>query len=93
MSGEVTFEGEDNLNNTVGNIQIVPGAPTGMLAWLLKNKVVKNGKQAEQILLWIAGGAVILAVIIYGLNFWHLPNPNASKPVGAPIPTTVTSSP
>jgi hypothetical protein len=48
VSEDVIFD--DDENDMVGNIQIVPGAPTGMLAWLIKSKITKNGEQSEQFL-------------------------------------------
>jgi hypothetical protein len=75
MSNEVVFEGEDSADNTVGNIQIVPGAPTGMLAWLVKNKVVKNARHAELFLLGVAIVAVILGIFF----FFHAVSPTLPK--------------
>ncbi len=63
MSSEVLFEEE--ANDRVGNIGIVSGPPKGMLAWLVKEKVVKTGKQAEQLLLAVTIGAVILTVGVF----------------------------
>ena len=59
MSDEVIFEDDPDL---VGNMAIVRGAPKGMLAWLVKKEIVKNAHQAEQFLLWVTIGAVILMV-------------------------------
>ena len=83
MSNEVMFD-EDNGNNRVGNIAIVPGAPKGMLAWLVKNKIVKNGKQGEQFLLGIAVVAVLLAVSVYYL--FVIPHPLTLKVTSEPGP-------
>jgi len=64
MSQEVIFE-DDDSSNTVGNISIVPGAPKGMLAWLVKKNVVQNAKQAEVVLLVVTIGAVLLTIVIF----------------------------
>jgi hypothetical protein len=67
MSTEgVVFE-EDSPPNRVGNITIVPGAPTGMLKWLVKNNLAKDGKSAEKLLLIIAIVAVVVAIGVYVL--------------------------
>jgi Tfp pilus assembly protein PilN len=63
---DVVFE--DDPSNVVGNIRIVPGVPTGMLSWLVKEQVVKNAKQAEQLLMFVAIGAAILGVLVFWLG-------------------------
>ena len=73
MSSEVTFEEEDS-SNRVGNIQIVLGAPTGMLAWLVKNKVVANARQAEMFLLGVCIIFVLIAITALVLG-------NPTKPI------------
>jgi predicted aspartyl protease len=62
VSEDVIFD--DDENDMVGNIQIVPGAPTGMLAWLIKSKITKNGEQSEQFLIGIAIFSVVLAIVV-----------------------------
>ena len=88
MSDEVVFEENKDY---VQNIRLVPGAPKGLLAWLVQKKIVQNARQAELSLFWVAVGAAVLAVIIFVLNFVHLPNPNATKPLGPPVRTVNTS--
>ena len=65
MSNQVVFE--DETANTISNISIVRGVPTGMLAWLVKKKIAKDGRQAEKLLLGVAVVAIILAIAIYFL--------------------------
>jgi Tfp pilus assembly protein PilN len=59
---------DEDPSNLVGNIRVVPGVPTGMLAWLVKKQVVKNAKQAERLLMWVGIGAVVLGVIVFWLG-------------------------
>ena len=68
---------EDNGNNRVGNIGIVRGAPTGMLAWLVKSKIVKNAKQGEYLLLGIAVVVIISAIAIF--FFFGTTHPQPTK--------------
>ena len=74
MDDQVIFEDDNIGENRVGNIQIVPGAPTGMLAWLVKNQVVKNAKQAETFLLGLAIACVVLAVVVFVI--WGTSHPH-----------------
>ena len=79
------FEDEQG-GNTVGNISIVPGAPKGMLAWLIKAKIVDSGRQAEYFLLGVAIAAIVLAVGLFVVSNHHLPaqtplSPSWPKPI------------
>ena len=75
MSSEVTFQEEQT--NTVGNIGIIRGAPTGMLAWIIKNKLAKDGTGAERLLLVSAIIIVLIAIGIAVATFTphHAPPP------------------
>ncbi len=63
MSDEVIFEDDDK--DFVRNIALVPGPPKGLLSWLVKEKIVKNGREAELLLLWMCIISVILAIIFF----------------------------
>ncbi len=80
MSDEVVF-GED----IVGNIRVVPGAPTGMLTWLVKNKIVKSVRHAELFLLGIVAVATIVAIFFFAQFF----KGSAARP---PVPS-ITGAP
>ena len=59
MSDDIVCLDEENSNNLGSNSRVGPAAPRGMIAWLIRNKVVKNTRQGEYVLL----GVVILLVI------------------------------
>lgn len=75
---DVTFD-EENSSNAVGNIRIVPGAPTGMLAWIIKHNLAKDGKGAERLLLILAIIMILIAIGIAVVTFMphHAPPPTA----------------
>jgi hypothetical protein len=77
MSNGVVFENEESSSNRVGNIQIVSGAPTGILAWLVKAKVAKDGKEAERLLLIFAIIIILISLGIATVTFMphHAPPP------------------
>lgn len=83
----VTFLEED----AVSTIRIVPGKPQGILAWLVKNKVAKNGHQAELQLLAVAIVSVVVAAGIFIYNSVSVQHiPTASKgTLGPAQPTPV----
>jgi len=63
MDDQFVVLGEDE--NLVGNVRIVPGAPKGMLAWLIKKKIAKNGKGAEQLLFAVFIVCIVLSIAIF----------------------------
>ncbi len=83
----VTFLDEEN-NNTVANIRIVPGKPQGMLLWLVEKKIAKNGRQAEYILLIIGVVALVLTGFFIFSMIQNAPHPtDKNMPLGPARPT------
>ncbi len=66
--------------DTVSNIQIVRSAPTGMIAWLVKKKVVKTGHQAELVLLGVTVVASLLAAGIFLFSHTGVPKVQSNSP-------------
>ena len=89
MSDEVIFD--DDSKDFVQNIVLVPGPPKGILSWLVKEKIVKNGRQAELLLVWVCIVSVILAIVFFAFangvftpkaptdwRLYAIPNPHKS---------------
>jgi hypothetical protein len=66
MSTEVIFN-EQNTDNVVQNIKIIPGAPKGITKWLIKNNLTSNARKAEQLLVWVTIFSLLLAIVVYVL--------------------------
>ncbi len=83
----VTFLDEDD-QNLVSNIRVVPGKPQGMLLWLVEKKIAKNGRQAEYILLIVGVVALVLTGFTLYSGIRSTPHGTTLNiPLGAAHPT------
>jgi DMSO reductase anchor subunit len=66
MSNEVTFEDGDTLTPNRNASQKASG---GILVWLVKQRIAKDAKEAEKLLLIVAVVFILIAIGIFGYAF------------------------